>query len=94
MKLTDDGKRLLFSDDQDNFIGELAYDTTTDNEIIICQHVLVSDTYQGKGIGGKLILHLIDLAQQKHMKIYPLCPFAKKFFDTHPKYDELNSNKI
>ena len=53
----------------------------------IIDHTGVEAAFGGKGFGKKLVLKAVEFAREKGLKILPLCPFAKKVFNTT---DELN----
>jgi len=48
---------------------------------MIIDHTEVNDAYGGKGLGLQLVKAGVAYARENHMKIQPLCPFAKKIFD-------------
>jgi uncharacterized protein len=56
---------------------------------IIIEHTEVNPDYKGKGFGKLLIEKVIELAKEKKMTIIPLCPFAKKYLERHPEFNDL-----
>ena len=59
------------------------------NKIII-DHTEVFPGNEGKGLGKKLVAKAVETAREKHWKVIPLCPFAKKIIDkTHEFQDVL-----
>lgn len=60
--------------------GEMTYSKAGDKMIII-DHTEVDPAFGGKGVGKKMVLAAVDFAREHHIKILPLCPFAKAAFD-------------
>lgn len=48
------------------------------NKIII-DHTEVSEGYNGKDFGKKMVSKAVEFAREKGIKIIPLCLFSKKF---------------
>lgn len=77
----DDGKHGAFKLlDGDVLAGEMAY-TWAGDEMLIIEHTDVSDQFRGKGIGRQLLDALVEFVRERHVKVIPLCPFAKSVFD-------------
>lgn len=51
---------------------------------IIIDHTEVNKEFAGKGIGKQLVLQAVKYAREHHVKILPLCPYAKSVFDKNP----------
>jgi predicted GNAT family acetyltransferase len=60
-------------------VAELTY-SKAGNEKIILDHTEVSDNHRGEGLGKKLVLHSVEFAREKNLKILPLCPYARSVF--------------
>lgn len=78
---TDDGKKghfFILTDGQ--ISAEMSYVWAGENKIII-DHTEVDDRWRGKSVGKQLLDKVVTLAREKHLKIIPLCPFAKSVFD-------------
>ena len=65
-------------------LAEMTYSKAGENMIII-DHTDVSDKLRGQGAGRQLLLKAVEYARSKHIKILPLCPFAKSVFDKTPE---------
>lgn len=77
----DNGKKGVFKVSQQGSIaGEMTYTYAGPGKIII-DHTEVNPLYKGQGIGQKLLMKTVEFAREKHLKIMPLCPFAKSVFD-------------
>lgn len=72
--------------EENELVGEMTYTWVGDSKFII-DHTEVKDTFGGKGIAKQLVLVGIAFARDKNLKIIPLCPYAKKVFDSN---EELN----
>ena len=60
--------------------GKMTYTWAGDSKFII-DHTEVSEEFNGKGVGKKLLMATVDYARSNNLKIIPLCPFAKSVFD-------------
>lgn len=77
----DNGKKGRFVIyENDLLAGEMTY-TWAGNSKFIIDHTGVGENYGGKGYGKKLVMAAVEFARNNHLKILPLCPFAKKVFD-------------
>jgi len=59
-----------------------------DQQIII-DHTEVNPGNNGKGFGKKMVEKAVAFAREKHIKIIPLCPFAKSVFDKTPEFKDV-----
>lgn len=85
----DDGKKgAFFVEVNGEMLAESTYVWAGDNKIII-DHTEVNDKLAGKGIGKQLIQKAVEFARAKHIKILPLCPFAKTLFDKIEAYQDV-----
>ena len=64
----------------DEILAEMTYSMTGDSLMII-NHTDVSGELRGKNVGYQLVKKAADYARVHHIKIIPLCPFAKSVFD-------------
>ncbi|KIQ22250.1 GNAT family acetyltransferase [Flavobacterium sp. MEB061] len=60
--------------------GKMTYTWAGDSKFII-DHTEVSEEFNGKGVGKKLVMAAVAYARTNNLKIIPLCPFAKSVFD-------------
>ena len=44
---------------------------------------------EGKGFGKKMVLKSVEYAREKGIKIVPLCPFVKSFFDKTSEFRDV-----
>jgi len=66
-------------------IGKMEYALAGPGKMVI-EHTEVDDAYAGKGLGRQLVQAGVNYAREHEMKILPLCPYAKKLFDTTPEF--------
>lgn len=52
-------------------------------------HTEVPPALNGKGIGSALVRGLLDLERAEGVKVRPLCPFVRSYFQKHPEYADL-----
>ena len=60
--------------------AEMTY-SMTGTTLMIIDHTEVSDELKGKNVGYQLVHTAVEYARANHIKILPLCPFAKSVFD-------------
>ena len=86
IKNQNDGHRgHFFIKDKGKEIALMHYTLAGPGKMII-DHTEVNETYEGKGLGLQLVKAGVAYARENHMKILPLCPFAKKMFDITPEF--------
>lgn len=73
--------------DGDKNIGESTYSKAKDFWII--DHTFVDEDYRGGQIASKLVAEVVDQARKNKVKIIPLCPFAKKEFESNEAYADI-----
>lgn len=85
----DDGKKGQFYIEKDGkVIAETTYVWSGPQRIII-DHTEVDESLKGKNIGKQLVHKVVMFAREKHIKVMPLCPFAKAVFDKTPEYQDV-----
>jgi predicted GNAT family acetyltransferase len=89
IKNKNDGKRgVFYMEDNDKEIALMHYIFAGPAKMII-DHTEVNEEYEGKGLGMQLVKAGVAYAREHHMKILPLCPFAKKIFDITPAFADV-----
>lgn len=84
----DADKHQFFIQDNGELIAEMTY-SVTNPSLYIIDHTYVNDHYRGQGLADRLLTTFIDYARKHEIKLMPLCPFAKKQFDTKPEYADV-----
>lgn len=86
---TNDEKKGFFKAiEEGKTAGEMTYVWAGPGKLII-DHTEVSPDFSGKGVGKKLVLEAVQYARINHVKILPLCPFAKSVFDKNPDLQDV-----
>jgi len=81
--------------DHQFYIGESPDNVSAQIEYSINGNVLtilstdVSASLQGQGIGQQLVTYAVEFARKNHLKIIPICPYAKKQFEKHPEFNDV-----
>jgi uncharacterized protein len=52
-------------------------------------HTEVSDEFEGRGVGGRLVSGALDLIRARGLKVTVVCPFAAAYVEKHPEYSDL-----
>jgi predicted GNAT family acetyltransferase len=81
----ENGKGSFFIMENDKRLAEMTY-TMANKNLLIIDHTEVDEVLKGKNIGFQLVRQGVEFARENHLKIFPLCPFAKSVFDK--KMDE------
>lgn len=63
--------------------GIMTYTWAGSTKFII-DHTEVNEDFKGKGVGQQMLMKAVEYARANHLKIMPLCPFAKSVFDKNP----------
>lgn len=87
---------ISFSRSQDRFsasldgaeAGFIDVDAVTGSSFRI-KHTEVAKAFEGQGVGGKLVRHVLDEARREGKKVVPACPFAAEYIRRHPEYLDL-----
>ena len=86
---TDNGKKGSFFIELDHKqVAEMTYVWAGDAKIII-DHTNVDEVLKGKGAGKQMIEKAVEFARNKHLKIIPLCTFAKSVFEKVKEYADV-----
>jgi predicted GNAT family acetyltransferase len=83
-------KGAFYYEENGKRLAEMTYSKAGDTLIII-DHTEVDDALRGKGAGKQLVAKAVDYARAKHIKILPLCPFAKSVFDRVSEFKDVLS---
>lgn len=69
-------------------VAEMTYTKNSTYRIII-DHTEVLESQKGRGLGKALILFSVEYARKKHLKILPLCPFARRVFQRNKELHDV-----
>ena len=83
-----DGTRGAFAIDREGKrLATMTYSRAGD--LVIINHTEVDPLLRGTGAGVRLVAAAVDWARADHLRIMPLCPFAKSVFDRNPEYRDV-----
>lgn len=89
VKNKNDGKRGAFYMEDDGKEIALMHYLFSGPEKMIIDHTEVNEAYGGRGLGKQLVKSGVEYAREHHIKILPLCPFAKKIFSVTPEFADV-----
>ena len=81
-------KGMFFVGQGGAILAELVY-TMSSPEKMIIEHTEVSDELKGKNVGFQLVSTAVDYARDHHIKVIPLCPFAKSVIAKRPEMQDV-----
>ncbi|MDH6364620.1 putative GNAT family acetyltransferase [Enterococcus sp. PF1-24] len=87
-KIKEEKNRFVLLNDEDAEIGEMTWSDAGEHLMII-DHTFVDPAYRGQKLAEKLVYQGVEKARREGKKIMPLCPFAKKEFDTKAEYADV-----
>ena len=88
MEIKEETGRFALYNDENQEIGEMTW-SDAGTEIMIIDHTFVDPAYRGQKLAENLVYQGVEKARREGKKIIPLCPFAKKEFDTKPEYKDV-----
>ena len=57
-----------------------------DGDTAIITHTEVDPSLRGRGAGQQLVAAAVEWARTEHIRVIPLCSFARSVFDRTPEY--------
>jgi len=58
-------------------------------DVITFIHTEVAPAYGGHGLGTRLVVHALDDARRRGLRVRPLCPLFAKYIREHAEYQDL-----
>lgn len=71
----------------DGYLSKLDY--IQDDKNFVITHVGVSPELRGQGIAGRIVQVGLEYAQEKSLRVVPMCSYAAAYIRRHPEYAEL-----
>jgi uncharacterized protein len=65
-------------------VAALTFSAGPDGKIVMLDHTEVDSSLRGQGIAQKLVHAAVDWARERHIRLVPVCPFAKAVFAREP----------
>ena len=70
--------------------GQVAFaDYRFEADIIAVTHVEAPIGMRGTGAATRLMQGLLSIVRDRHLKIRPLCAYARDYMERHPEYADL-----
>lgn len=89
IQFEDNGKKgSFFIEEHGKRVASLTFTYAGETKFII-DHTEVDESQAGKGLGKLLVKAAVEFARSKHLKIMPLCPYARSVFDKTPEYSDV-----
>ncbi len=82
------GKGLFFIEADNGVVAEMTYAMPFPDKMII-DHTNVDEELRGGQLGFQLVEAGVEYARAHHLKIIPLCTFAKAVIDKKPEFDDV-----
>jgi uncharacterized protein len=76
----DGTKGSFYAEENGMVLAEMTY-SMAGTTLMIIDHTEVSDELRGKNIGYQLVHTAVEYARANHIKMLPLCSFAKSVFN-------------
>lgn len=58
-------------------------------DVITFIHTEVAPEYGGHGLGTRLVVHALDDARRRGLRVRPVCPLFAKYIGEHAEYQDL-----
>jgi uncharacterized protein len=58
-------------------------------DVITFIHTEVAPAFGGHGLGVRIVVHALDDARRRGLRVRPLCPLFAKFIGEHAEYQDL-----
>ncbi len=55
---------------------------------MLLKHTEVVPAFEGRGIGGALVVHVLEDARRQGRGVIPICPYASAYIKRHAEYME------
>ena len=55
---------------------------------LLVKHTEVLPAFEGRGIGGALVVHVLEDARRLGRGVIPICPYASAYIKRHPEFME------
>lgn len=75
----------------DNQLSKLDY--LLDEDTIVMTHVGVYPEHRGQGVAAKLVEVALKYAEEKSLRVIPMCPYVAAYIRRHPHYIDLTKQK-
>ena len=88
MKIHNDLSRIYIMDDLGKFVGDVKFPSIGEGKVMIAS-VYVDSAHRGQGMADILMKELVKQLEEKGLKAYVKCSYAKSWFEKHKEYEYL-----
>jgi hypothetical protein len=89
MDIANNENQHRFEVHRDEGLAFLVYELRDDTIVLV--HTQVPKPLEGQGYGAALVRAAVEYARQHHLRVVPICPFARAYLRRHPDYaDRVN----
>lgn len=85
---TIDSKGFAIANEDDVKAGVMTFSIASP-QLMIIDHTEIETDFKGKDVGKQLLLAIVKMAREEHMKIIPLCPFANAMFQKNRELQDV-----
>jgi uncharacterized protein len=71
----------------EHVVGEILYRPAPDHVVLL--HTEVFPSFEGKGLGARLVAGALDDIRARGLHVVPVCPFVRSYIRRHPDYADL-----
>jgi predicted GNAT family acetyltransferase len=79
------GRVEVFADER--FAGFTDY--YQNGDVLTLPHTEVEERWQGSGVAGSLVRHVLNEARRRHLAVVPLCPYVRGYIAQHLEFLDL-----
>ena len=79
----------FYIDGEGGRLAELTTSAAPDGQLVILEHTEVDPSLRGQGVARKLVEAAVIWAREQHIKLVPVCPFAKAVFEREPAFRDV-----
>lgn len=88
MEFITTSNHIYASDEAGNTIAEITFPLKYKGVVDI-DHTFVDDSLRGQGVAGQLVEAAAQYLRANRLKAVVTCPYAKKWFEKHPEYEDI-----
>ncbi len=89
--IAQDSCGIVYAKEGSEEIGRLEFDIHEEHIAIL--HTYTYEGFKGRGVGKQLVESAIKWAEEKRLKVLPICSFAKIHMERHPEHAKLLMEK-
>jgi uncharacterized protein len=83
----ENNKGLFYLEENGKQVAEMTYKIEKDKLVI--DHTEVDESLRGKNVGFQLVESGVEYAREKHLKVLPICKFAKKVIERTKEFQNI-----